>query len=138
MTHEQKTYRAFTIFWSAIVAGVTSLVLAYFTSHEVTKGVERNQDRIAQAQANSTQEQVDACIRGGIARTDKYSYYKDERTFVIYMASQEHDPEIAQGWDDKAKYLDQHIADVEAEAKRIGFVLPGTVMNDCVKVVATR
>lgn len=139
-----KYYRRFTIVYSMIGAGVVALLMAYFISNELSKGVEANQDRIESTQADlvmaqkrAIQEQVDACVRSAINRTEKFNTAIFEEENAIYMASQEDDPEIRAGWDNREEFAIQRQNDIRAEAERIGFRLPGSVVNDCDKVVAT-
>lgn len=139
-----KHHRRFTIVYSALIAGGVALLMAYFISNELSKGVEANQDRIettqdelATAQKRSTEELVEACVRGGINRTEKFNTALFQESNSIYMASQEDDPEIRTGWVDARDFAAERQTDIRDEAVRIGFRLPGTVMNDCVLVVET-
>lgn len=103
--------------------------MAYFTSNEVNNNIQ-------DTQVDQRQEQlIDGCIRGNVARNEKYTYSLKEAAFAIYMESQETDPEIKKGWRNKLAYEKVRQRDVISEANRIGHRLPGSVMNDCRQVI---
>lgn len=132
-----KRERGMTLAYAAIVAGVVALVMAYFTSNEVNNAVEVQQDKLAATQVEHRDDQVRACVRGSIARQEKFTYSMDEESNAIYMAGQESDGEIRHGWKMKVAYEQERQIEIKAEADRIGFRYPGTVMNDCEQVVGS-
>lgn len=137
VARDLRIYRRMTVVYSVICAGVVALVMAYFLSNELNGGVRENQGRIEAAQDRAFDEQVAACVRGGINRTEKLNDAIFTEANAVYMASQEDDPEIKTGWIDLRDHEIQRQQDIRDEADRIGFRLPGTVINDCEKVVAT-
>ncbi len=129
--------RLLTIVYSIIASGIVALVMAFFISNEVNNGVEETQAELTVQQVRSVEELVDGCVRNGISRTERFNTAIFAESNSAYMASQEDDPEIRAGWVDAKKSAMERQDDLTREAERIGFRLPGSVMNDCEMVVMT-